>query len=296
MAINPVNPVTRRLLPNSYVFNYALVNLGGMYPLYSTLEKYLRDNRPPKLIMLSFLPTMLTDKSNILAGSNFTKFYAAKFYTFGEIVSDAEIRRHPVLLTQLLAEKCKVRMGYESYDIPYDKTMIERLKETRGQLLILEDTSADEAAVQQSPQFRSEFKVSPQSVRYLSMFLDLAASRGTQVILFPMPLPETALRSRLDSGYYDRYFGVLRELEATHPNLTVVEVPYSFPDEYFARDVTHLNKAGVEKFHAELWPSLLGKAGELLLAGGRAPSGEANAQLRSPSENPVHLGELPLTH
>jgi hypothetical protein len=293
MAIDPTDEETKSLLPGQSVYNFGLVNLGGMYPVYSTLKKYLSTGKSPKLILLSFLPSLLTNQSDILDGSRFTKFYAAKFYTLRELLADEEIRSHPAALAQLLAEKLKIRFIQDRYDIPFDGRMFERVKLKNGQMLILEDTIATEEAIETAPQFRSQFLPSTRSLKYLSMLLRLAEDHGSEVMIFMMPEPATAYNRRLDSGYFSKYFEALRELQLRHGNLHFIETPFSLPNECFSTDVTHLNRVGVERFQKELWPFVLQRATTILAKSDERLRHEADGSLAGTRKDSLRPGSIP---
>jgi hypothetical protein len=293
MAIDPTDPETLRQLQGQTVYNFGLVNLGGMYPVYSTLKKYVDAGKSPKMILLSFLPSLLTKQSDIFDGSKFTRFYAAKFYTLHELLSDGEIRSHPGALAHLLAEKFKVRFIQDRYDIPFNQKMFERVKSKSGQMLILEDTRATEDEVQSAPQFRSEFQPSAHAMKYLSKFLQLAEAHDTQVIIFMMPEPPTAYQARLASGYFSRYFDALHELARQHPNLSIIDQPFSLPNECFSTDVTHLNREGVERYQRELWPVVLERANSLLAKRDSEAAKKTDDALAETSKDSLHSGAVP---
>ncbi|MFL6275191.1 MAG: hypothetical protein ACJ74G_08260 [Blastocatellia bacterium] len=293
MAIDPTDPETLHQLQGQTIYNFGLVNLGGMYPVYSTLKKYMDAGKSPKMILLSFLPSLLTRQPDIFDGSKFTKFYAAKFYTLHELLGDGEIRSHPGALTHLLAEKFKLRFIQDRYDIPFNQKMFERVKAKSGQMLILEDTRATEGEVQSAPQFRSEFQPSAQAMNYLSKFLQLAETHGAQVIIFMMPEPPTAYQARLASGYFSNYFEALHELALQHPNLSIIERPFSLPNECFSTDVTHLNREGVERYQKELWPVVLERARTLLAERDRKAPKKTDDALAETSKDSLHSGAVP---
>ena len=293
MAIDPTDPETLRMLQGRTIYNFGLVNLGGMYPVYSTLNKYVNTGKSPKIILLSFLPSLLTKQPDILDGSKFTKFYAAKFYTLRELLTDDEIRSHPGAQAHLLAEKFKVRFIQDRYDIPFNQKMFDRVRARSGQMLILEETRATEQEVQSAPQFRSEFQPSPQAMKYLSRFLQLAKEHDTQVIIFMMPEPPTAYQARLTQGYFTKYFEALREMARQHPNLSIIERPFSLPNECFSTDVTHLNREGVERYQKEQWPIVLERANELLALRERKAPGKTDDTLAETSKGPLHSGAVP---
>lgn len=293
MVIDPTDPETSRLLPGQTIYNFGLVNLGGMYPVYSTLKKYVDAGKSPRLILLSFLPSLLTKQSDILDGSKFTKFYAAKFYTLPELLTDGEIRSHPGALAHLLIEKFKVRFIQDRYDIPFSQKMFERVRAKGGQMLILEDTRATEDDVQAAPQFRSEFQPSSQALKYLSRFLQLAETHDAQVIIFLMPEPPTAYESRLASGYFANCFSALRELASQHPNLSIIERPFSLPNECFSTDVTHLNREGAERYQKALWPVVLERANALLAQRDHRAPKEADDSLAETPKDSLRSGAVP---
>jgi hypothetical protein len=293
MSIDPTDPETLRMLPGQTIYNFGLVNLGGMYPVYSTLKKYVDAGKSPRLILLSFLPSLLTKQPDIFDGSKFTKFYASRFYSLRELLTDHEIRSHPGALAHLLVEKFKVRFIQDRYDIPFNRKMFERVTAKSGQMLILEDTQAMEEDVQNATQFRSDFQPSPQALKYLSLFLQLAEAHGTRVIIFMMPEPPSAYQARLALGYFTRYFATLQELARQHPNLSVIERPFSLPNECFSKDVTHLNREGVERYQKELWPIVLEQANGLLALRDQGAPKKTDDALAETSKNSLHSGAIP---
>lgn len=160
-------------------------------------------------------------------------------------------------------------------------------------MLILEETRATEQEVQSAPQYRSEFTPSPQAMKYLSHFLQLAGEHDTQVVIFMMPEPPTAHRARLDQGYFAKYFEALRELARQHPNLSIIERPFSLPNECFSTDVTHLNREGVERYQKEQWPIVLERANELLALRYRNAPARADDTLAETSKGSLHSGAVP---
>jgi hypothetical protein len=274
MAIDVTAPMTSARLGDRSIFNFALVNLGGVYPLQSTLKKYLSGGAAPRVILLSFLPSLLSGKSEIVADSRFTKFYAAKFYSPGEMISDPVLRAHPKLVGQLLFEKYKLRFMQYRYDIPRDDKMIRRLTATRGQLLVLEDTAATEEEVLASAHYQAEFKVSSDSDRYFQSFLALAKHQGVKVLLFDMPVPPSVLRHRQETGFYAAYFRYLAGVRSKFENLTYLDTLFTLPNEYFSFDVTHLNGTGAARFEKEQWPQVLDTAIQLLALPPNTPTNE----------------------
>jgi hypothetical protein len=260
MAIDPSEPAAGGVGPGCSVYNFALANLGGVYPIHSAAKKYLDSGRRPRVILLAFLPTLLTGSSDILAGSNFTRFYAAHFYSLSDLLGDEVLRSHPRALASLLSEKYRLRVPTHGYDIPLDPAMTARPRERGGQFLILENTRASEADVRRRCRSQGDFRASAQSLRFLGMLLTLAERHGVAVVLFVMPAPETALQSPAAERDRAVYFETLRGLAADHSNLTVLEQNWALPDECFATDATHLNRDGAERFHREFWPLLLQKA------------------------------------
>jgi hypothetical protein len=257
MAIDVTHPDTARALGEGSAFNYALVNLGGIYPLYSTLKKYLSGGPAPGTIAVAFLPTLLSGQSDILNGSKFTKFYAAKFYAVSDILSDEEMRSRPKLIVQLLWEKYRLRFLQYRYDIPRDDRMIQRLKATRGQMLVLENTMLTEQQTLASGQYRAAFHVSPASDLYFRKFLALAQSNGSKVILFTMPVPTTVAQHRAATGYDAAFRAYLADLSKSFPALSYSENACFLPNEYFSSDATHLNKWGAEQCQGGCWQAVL---------------------------------------
>lgn len=298
MAIDVTAPETTRFLGNRSAFNFALVNLGGVYPLYSTLDKYLSNGPPPRVVLLSFLPSLLSGTSDIVAGSRFTKFYAAKFYSLHDTISDPVLRSHPRLVGQLLLEKYRLRFMQYRYDIPRNEYMIQRLKKTRGQLLILEDTAATEQEVLESAQYKAQFSVSPDSNQYLREFLDLARHKGVAVLLFEMPVPADVLRHRNTTGFYEAYFKYVDQLARQFDNFFYVNTLFSLPNQYFSYDVTHLNRAGAERFQREQWPLVLRDTLRLF----NAPDSQRVARVTGDAsygalpQGSLHSGTIPGSH
>lgn len=264
MAVDVTDPATSRLLGHRSIFNFALVNLGGVYPLYSTLQKYVSHGTPPRLVLLSFLPSLLSGTSDIVAGSRFTKFYAAKFYSVHDVISDPVLRSRPRLVGQLLVEKYRLRFMQYRYDIPRNEYLIERLKKTNGQLLILEDTVSTEEIILGSSQYEAHFTVSPDSDRYFRQFLELARRDRIKVLLFNMPVAPSILRHRNTTGYYDAYFRYLEQISRQFDNFSYVDTVFSLPNQYFSFDATHLNRVGATEFQQEQWPAVVSAAARLL--------------------------------
>jgi hypothetical protein len=263
MAIDVTRPETQRMLGSRSAFNFALVNLGGIYPLYSTFKKYLEGGPAPDVVMLSFLPTLLSGQSDILNGSKFTKFYAAKFYSVRDLFSDDQLRARPKLIAQLLLEKYKLRFLQYRYDIARDDRMVGRLKATRGQMLVLENTMVTEQQTLASGQYRAAFSVSPASDAYFRRFLTLAEKHGTKVLLFRMPVPASVAQHRAAIGYDQAFHAYLAGLSRDFPGLSYMQSACALPNEYFSADATHLNKWGAEECQNKCWPAALEMATQL---------------------------------
>lgn len=272
MVIDPTHPVTRRRLPRPRMYNYALVNLGGIHPLVSTLEKQLASAAaPPRLVLLSFLPTMINGRADIVAGRRFTKFYAAHFYDAADLFQDDVLRARPRLVASILAQKLRLRFSSSGYDIPYHEELVARARAHAGQFLILEDTRATAREVDAADEYSAGLRPSALSVQFFERLLARAERAGSRVFLVLMPDPETGYRRRVASGFYERYWAFLREIRSRRPNLVLLERAFPLPDEDFARDATHLNRWGSDRFHDEVWPYVLERVAAVL--GEPSPAG-----------------------
>lgn len=247
------------------IYNYAFSNAGGMYPYPYFLKKYLRHQPAPGTIIWSFIPLMLTDEWDIFEKNpafGSSEFYrSSRLYDLRDMlkpVNNNPFIHHPATTREVIYNKFSVR--YEPikkyFTEPYDVRVNEDLfnNETGGLLFSRQHTwnYTEENYLEKMP-----LQISENSEIFIKTFLELAQAKNIKVYLINMPIPAKIHEKRKISGFYQKYFDYMSNIQSRFADtLHVYDKILSYDEIYFI-DESHLNEPGAAIFQNIDYPEFL---------------------------------------
>lgn len=244
------------------IYNFAFSNTGGMYPYVYFLHRYLENHPPPREILWSFIPLMLTDTWEIFkhpAPVDAGEIYrAARLYTLPDMLipgAASDVFYQYPLSTKAIIE-AKFRVDPEAvikfFTCEGPAPNFGGLyKPKTGALLFSTDKEWEYTPTNYLEE--TEFVIAEQGIKFMRRFLALAQQHNIRVHSFNMPIPEPIHSKRMKSGFYARYFEVMQRMQAEFPHTFTYSrnIP-ALPSRFFI-DGSHLNAMGTRKFMATWW-------------------------------------------
>lgn len=248
------------------IYNYSFSNAGGLYPYPYFLKKYLQKNAPPKRIIWSFIPLMLTDEWEIfqddIAQRNSELERAAFLYDVVDMVNPFHQNvfwQNPLTSEAILKKKIDINYKYlKSY-------VTENFDPHQNQKLFNEETGgvifAETARWKYDPDNYLEnvpLEISSNASRFIEQFMDIAKKNAIRVYLFNMPIPTPIYQKRSNQGFYDKYFAFVNRLKEEYPDNLFINTNILHYSESLFLDESHLNIWGAEYFQQNDYPDILG--------------------------------------
>lgn len=247
------------------IYNYSFSNAGGLYPYPYFLEKYLHRNAPPRKIIWSFIPLMLTDEWEIFQDNIEKRDSELERAAFLYQVSDILFPlfqnifwRNPATLENILKKKIDINFKYlknyfiEDYDPQHNQKLF---NEKTGGLIFAESVRwqySSDTYLENVP-----FTIGENSTGFIKKFMDMAQANNIHVYVFNMPIPSSTYKKRIEQGFYEKYFAYFAKIKREYPdNLFINPNILHYEDRFFV-DGSHLNQWGAELFQQSDYSDLL---------------------------------------
>ncbi len=224
------------------VYNYAMTYYYGLSPFPYLLQKYLKHNKPPKVIILSIIPEAFGEKQDYTITPT-----SARLFSPGEIFSDLQLLRDRKKLREILVNRFDMNQFYSN---PYDRSLFN--PET-GFLIFRRDFHYKKVFLLH---YDDQFRIEPTSMRHLDTFFRIARENDIRVIVYFMPISDLAYDI---PKFYDEMHRRLPEIVARFPEVYFVR-PYPKEDLYpldYTIDGTHLNEKGAIYFNQTKYKDLV---------------------------------------
>ena len=198
-------------------FNSINLSMNGASPIegFFTLKKYLKNNTPPKYLLLSYSPMALAPPDSEI--NSWTRNLAFDFYTYSDfkhILETARAIKHDTNLRKNYWFIYKIKTGkyiFQFFKGIFEKrwksngSALEKLRYSRGHFFYGKKERSDE----QSIDLDGVSKFSPSQLRtaYLEKTLELAIDNQVTVFYYTMPFNETSFNNLHNNPrkQYDQY-------------------------------------------------------------------------------------------
>ena len=263
--------VERALGGNLRVTNYAWP-FAGVEMVEFALDAYLQAKRPPRLILVGWMPEKLAVSADRLTAAADPLYQTRLFNSLPTFPLAVSLARggHGELFWGLVEHRLMPPSAHHRDRLADwalgntatsedDQRLIESWRQTGSFLLYHGETAPPDAVAsygRASGGFAPESAV-PNAVPF-RRFLERASSKGIPVLLLNVPLPKSLHERFEEIGVIERYRRFIGEMGQSFDNFRVVEPLIEvYRDEYFA-DVGHLNDQG-HRAYRQAYPARLEK-------------------------------------
>lgn len=238
------------------VYNLSAPGMAGTYPMVYIYEKYLDSNTAPKVVVFSAdlshfkneRAVFKSEKNEVSYPTMYDLFYASRYYSLSDILSDHIFWADPVLAVKILYKKASLKGSYihfkraipegQFYDDEHGVGFFR--KDRRWEWT---DRNTEEGSKQ--------FAVSPSGDKDFTRLLESAKATDTKVLVWLPPLPSKFMEVRDKADVYTEYEAYLSELQRLYPGtLRVSTEPISVPDDWLI-DWQHYNRWAGERVSKE---------------------------------------------
>ena len=244
--------IMTRALGDEDTYNMAI---GGCTPIemYYALEGYLKNNPPPKRVIIIFAQYHLCDIDNW--GQTMTYNYLTLpqlLEVYGEAEKNGEsqvLGEH--FFTDLFSYKLRLPNKYLSsiYNANINgrygdnAAKYESVRQDGGYTVFGEDEGNDGLSYEvHHPEFDSLKTV----LDYYYRLLELCSSNGISVIIEQAPVNESSME-RISEDFWKGYGSFMSDVKSRYPDFQIVETVPEYENRYFG-DNNHLNKEGAGVF------------------------------------------------
>ena len=244
------------------LYNYSMVIIGGFHPYVYFLEKYLKHNKPPKVIFFTFLLETFSTKSGIFTepprefGSG-ALYRASRYYAFLDLFRDPIFSTFSFARLQLIATRVFPNKFYVKLLEPL--WLKEKFLDLETGFATINGKHIWPAPAGAVEKMSQPFAVSELNMNLMRQMLTNARQNKIKVVVMNIPMPESLYKRRIETNYFESYYSALDTLQQEFSDVLVIgNKPYPYPNKYFS-DYHHLNDEGAKLFNSGDFIELLRK-------------------------------------
>jgi hypothetical protein len=270
--------------PSRFGETWINLSLPGSFPLegYITYDRFLRSGNRVDTLVVVYGLEFLMSRSNTFFENLTIPFRFIDEAQLEELealerrMGSLYLRRGSLSPVELTYHQLARRLKYEQFPLSYRSYFmtgfrdlflhahkIEKKREyvastlpaTKGHMLFGFDSAYHGRMMHEDPD--RTFSVSPMNRHYLTRLLDLAAEKGTHVVLVVPPVNQTTYERYRDSRLLRTALEELTNIGAGYANVRIEAETLSLENDCFADASGHLNHKGVEQYTGILRNKLL---------------------------------------